>query len=255
MAGGGSRGSTGGARAGGGGSRVNAQGSQQIVPANGDGGHDHQNGLLDAVSEIQHYYVMEEGQEIPVEFLTINRCIEFFKTGAMSGFGEGLILFLLYPLFEFYLLPFVFKVPDLTTKILFESIPWFIVGINTLICVYVSRFYVGKITRRAINNLLMGRSMALVLKGALIFILYYMIAEISTPEKVWLIAQNFGGNAESVYYGFFQIKDHLIPAGTKALCFLAGGALGPFGTVYVVDLWRQRKIKSNLARVTSQPIR
>lgn len=257
MAGGGSRGSSGGARggSGGGGSRGSAQGNQQVVPANGDGGHDHQNGLLDAVSEIQHFYVMEEGQDIPIEFLTINKSIEFFKTGALSGFGEGLILFLLYPLFEFYLVPFVFKMPDLTTKILFESIPWFIVGINTLICVYVSRFYVGKITRRAINNLLMGRSMALVLKGALIFALYYMIAGISTPEKVWLFAKNFGGNAESVYYGFFAIKDNLIPAGTKALCFLAGGALGPFGTVYIVDLLRQRRIKSNLARVTSQPIR
>lgn len=256
MAGGGRGGSTGGARGGGWGRGGNAQSAnQQVVPANGDGGQHHQNGLFDAVSEIQHFYVMEEGQDIPLEFLTINKCIEFFKTGALSGFGEGLLLFLLYPLFEFYLVPFVFKVPDLTTKLLFESIPWFIVGINTLICVYVSRFYVGKITRRAINNLLMGRCMALVLKGGLIFVLYYLIAGAGTPEKVWLVAQNFGKNAEGFYYGFFQIKDQLIPAGTRALCFLAGGALGPFGTVYLVDLMRQRKIKANLARVTSQPIR
>ena len=236
-----------------GGSGSSSSGNQQVVPANGDGGHNHQNGLLDAVSEIQHFYVMEEGQDIPVEFLTINKCIEFFKTGALSGFGEGLILFLLYPLFEFYLLPFVFKAQDLTTRILFEAMPWFIVGINTLICVYVSRFYVGKITRRAINNLLIGRSMALVIKGCLIYALYYLIAGVSTPEKVWKVAEIFGKNAEAFYYGFFSIKDQLVPAGTKAFCFLAGGALGPFGTVYLVDRWRQHKIKSNLARVTSQP--
>ncbi len=48
--------------------------------------------LLSAISEIQQFYVIEsKGQNIPAEFLTLERTIDFFKIGLKSGFNEGVV--------------------------------------------------------------------------------------------------------------------------------------------------------------------
>src|ERR1700757_1641579 len=50
-------------------------------------------GLIDAISEIQQYYIIEKtGQDIPPEFLTIRGVMTFFGVGFKNGFIEGLIL-------------------------------------------------------------------------------------------------------------------------------------------------------------------
>ena len=59
--------------------------------------------LLNAISEVQQFYVIEsKGQNIPSEFLTLERTIDFFRIGITSGFHEGFedILFQQYS-FEF----------------------------------------------------------------------------------------------------------------------------------------------------------
>ena len=74
--------------------------------------------LLSAISEIQQFYVIEsKGQNIPAEFLTLERTLDFFKIGIKSGFHEGFALILLFPVFHFYLFPFVFHQLDLFSQI------------------------------------------------------------------------------------------------------------------------------------------
>ena len=76
--------------------------------------------LLSAISEIQQFYVIEsKGQNIPAEFLTLERTIDFFKIGLKSGFNEGIALVLLFPVFHFYLFPFVFLHLDWFSHLLF----------------------------------------------------------------------------------------------------------------------------------------
>ena len=208
-------------------------------------------GLLSAISDIQRYYVMERGQDIPGEFLTIEGSLDYFKIGAKSGFGEGLLLFLLFPLMEFWFIPFMLKNPPLSVQLMFAALPAFMIAINTGLCAYVGKFYIGRLTRKAINSLFVGRSMALIAKGILIFLLYYFVSHLATPKNVWSVAKLFGDNAESFYYRFFEMKPHIIPAGVKALVFLTIGALGPYGAVYMLDWWRRHKIRRNLAFVTS----
>ncbi|MBU0944998.1 MAG: hypothetical protein KKE53_11170, partial [Proteobacteria bacterium] len=54
--------------------------------------------LLNGISEIQQFYVIErKGQNIPAEFLTLDRTLDFFKIGLKSGFHEGVALILLFP--------------------------------------------------------------------------------------------------------------------------------------------------------------
>ncbi|MBU4029835.1 MAG: hypothetical protein KJ617_13410 [Proteobacteria bacterium] len=81
--------------------------------------------ILDAISDIQQFYVIEEmGQEIPGEFLTLKGSLSYFKIGAKSGMIEGVMLALLLPVVDFYLLPFILKSPGLFLKIMFGFIPY-----------------------------------------------------------------------------------------------------------------------------------
>lgn len=202
--------------------------------------------LLNAISEIQQFYVIEsKGQNIPAEFLTIDRTLVFFKIGITSGFHEGFALTLLFPVFHFYLFPFVFHKTDIFINLLFNSIPYLVLIINTAMCSYICRYYVGNITRKAINSLLMGRALCLVLKAFLIYVMYLLIYRLSTPENIWRLATHFGSRAEKIYYGYFEIKPHLLPVATKSAILMMIAAIFPYGSVYLLDFWHRYRIRRN----------
>ena len=202
--------------------------------------------LLNAISEVQQFFVIEsKGQNIPAEFLTLERTLDFFKIGLKSGFHEGFALVLLFPVFHFYLFPFVFKKLDLFSHVIFGSIPYLVLLVNTAMCCYISRYYVGNITRKAINSLLVGRAMSLLLKAFLVYVVYLVLYRISTPENVWKLAQQFGARAEELYTGFFTIKPHLQPVANKTAALMVGAAIFPYGSVYFLDLLHRYQVKKN----------
>jgi len=202
--------------------------------------------LLNAISEVQQFFVIEsKGQDIPGEFLTLEHTLDFFKIGIKSGFHEGFALVLLFPVFHFYLFPFVFQKLDFVSHILFGSIPYLVLMVNTAMCCYISRYYVGNITRKAINSLLMGRAMSLLLKAFLLYVLYLVLYRLSTPENIWKLAMQFGSRAEEIYNGFFEIKPHLMPVATESSILMVVAAVFPYGSVYLLDLWRRYRIKRN----------
>ena len=202
--------------------------------------------LLNAISEVQQFYVIEsKGQDIPGEFLTLEHTLDFFKIGIKSGFHEGFALIILFPVFHFYLFPFVFHKLDFLGYLLFGSIPYLVLIVNTGMCCYISRYYVGNITRKAINSLLMGRAMSLLLKAFLLYVLYLVLYRLSTPENIWKLALQFGSRAEKLYSGFFEIKPHLMPVATESSILMVAAAIIPYGSVYLLDLWRRYRIKRN----------
>ena len=202
--------------------------------------------LLNAISEVQQFYVIEsKGQDIPGEFLTLEHTLDFFKIGIKSGFHEGFALIILFPVFHFYLFPFVFHKLDFLGYLLFGSIPYLVLIVNTGMCCYISRYYVGNITRKAINSLLMGRAMSLLLKAFLLYVLYLVLYRLSTPENIWKLALQFGSRAEKLYSGFFEIKPHLMPVATESSILMVAAAIFPYGSVYLLDLWRRYRIKRN----------
>lgn len=210
--------------------------------------------LLNAISEIQQFYVIEsKGQNIPHEFLTLERTLDFFKIGITSGFNEGFMLVLLFPVFRFYLFPFVLQKLDIFTHLLFGSIPYMVLVINTLMCCYISHYYVGNITRKAINSLLSGRASSLLVKALLLYILYTLITRLSTPANVWKVASTIGADkAETFYYGFFTIKPHLMPVATERSLTMVGAAVIPYGSVYLLDHWRRWRIQRNTTTISGQ---
>ena len=208
--------------------------------------------LLSAISEIQQFYVIEsKGQNIPAEFLTLERTIDFFKIGLKSGFHEGIALVLLFPVFHFYLFPFVFQRLDLLSHFLFGCIPYLPLIINTAMCSYISRYYVGNITRKGINALLTGRALSLLLKAFLVYVIYLILYRLSTPENIWKFSLNFGSRAREIYSGFFVIKPHLLPLATKSGLLMVLAAVFPYGSVYMLDLWHWHRIKRNAKSISA----
>lgn len=206
--------------------------------------------LLSAISEIQQFFVIEsKGQEIPGEFLTIEGMIGFFKIGTSSGLSEGMFVFMLFPIFNFYLTPFVLKTNDFVLGMLVHSIPFASIIINGMICSYVSSFYIGNLTRKAINSLFMGRSLVLMLKSFLIYVVYYFISHLSTPDRVWSISQYFGRNADNVYAHYMNILPHMMPMAIKCSIYILIAAIVPYGSVYLLDVYRSGRIKRNKMRI------
>lgn len=218
-----------------------------IIPLGGSGGYRPRN-IISAISEIQQFYVIEsQGQDIPAEFLTLEGSLDFYKIGMRSGFNEGLFIVLLFPIFSFYLLPFVINSSDIFMKIMAGLIPYLALIINTILCIYIGQYYVGNITRRAINSLFIGRGVVLLLKGFLIYVLYELLYRLSTPDYVWAVAEKFS-DPEKVYHAYFEIVPRLVPLATETAVLMCFAAIVPYVIAYALDKWRQRKVRKNLAK-------
>ena len=126
-----------------------------------------------------------------------------------------------------------------------DSIPFLPIIVNTIICIYISKYYVGNITRKAINSLFVGRSMLLVIKSFFIYVAYFMLFKLSTPENVWSVAQHFSKNAENFYTGYLEMLPHMMPMATRCAILILISAVMPYGSVYALDHWRRYKTKKN----------
>jgi hypothetical protein len=210
--------------------------------------------IIDAISEIQQFYVIEsKSQNIPAEFLTLEGTIGFFKMGLRSGFGETVFIFLLFPVFEFYLIPFVFHSKGLGA-VLMGAVPFILLMANTGLCIYVSRFYIGTLTRRAINSLFFGRAFILTIKSFVMYILYYCVSnpKIATPERVWSLVLRFfnnQGTANDIYYEIEKILPYVVPVTIVCSISMLLSAFLPYGSAYLLDRKRQRRKEKNQARV------
>ncbi len=222
--------------------------SATIIPLEGGNGFRPRT-LISAISEIQQFFVIEsQGQTIPAEFLTLEGSLDLFRIGMRSGFTEGLLVIMLFPVFSLYILPFVLQTSDLVVRLTVALVPYLALSVNTLICVYISRYYVGNITRRAINSLFLGRGTMLFLKGFLIYVFYQVVFRLSTPEYVGQVAQLFA-HPEKIYSGYFSILPQLIPLATETAICMCFAAVSPYLVAYLLDHFRQYRTRSNISKI------
>jgi hypothetical protein len=159
----------------------------QIITTDGGRIYRPQN-LLSAISEIQQFYVIEsKGQNIPAEFLTLERTIDFFKIGLKSGFNEGMPWCCSSRCSTSICSP-LSSASRLAQPSPLRRIPYLPLIINTAMCSYISRYYVGNITRKGINALLTGRALSLLIKAFLVYVLYLFLFRLSTPDNIWRFA-------------------------------------------------------------------
>lgn len=137
-------------------------------------------GLVDALSEIQQYYVVERsGSSIPEDFFTIGGKLSFFEVGFRASFLCGIVSALL--------MPFAFGVVEKHIPIfgsydpsLFDRIFALVLSVSFSIAhaVFISfsgKYYIGSISRAAIKNLLGGFISGALLKMVVAFILFHTI--------------------------------------------------------------------------------
>jgi hypothetical protein len=209
--------------------------------------------IINVISDIQHYCMAEKlGKALPAEYLTLENSLGFFGVGAKSGLTEGLFLLLLLPAVDFYLVPFVLKSPSLFLKTMIGSFPFLPVIANTFLCAYISQYFVGVVTRKAINAFFTGRMLVLIFKSFMIYIFYTLLTGLSTPERVWQLAQYSNKNAEAIYYGYMTMLPNIMPIATRCSLLVMVAAILPYGIVFLMDMWRRSKIKRNHARITGK---
>lgn len=209
--------------------------------------------ILDAISQIQQFYVIEaSGQPIPDDFLTIRGKLNFFNVGFGAGFLEAL-------LFALFMSVIMILVSDDNTK---EAIAryfpliknsiflWFVNLLPVLIsgglCCYLSRCYIGRISRKAIDSLLLGRVFSLVLKGLILFFLMTWISNCINTHSAWTFARWVSFHkyhfATRVYYILMAMKPLLIQRAFELLAIFGLAMIMPFLTIWGVA-W-VRKIKA-----------
>lgn len=209
--------------------------------------------IITVISDIQHYCMAEKlGKDLPAEYLTLENSLGFFGVGAKSGLTEGLFLLLLLPAVDFYLVPFVLKSPSLFLKTMFGSFPFLPVIANTFLCAYISQYFVGVVTRKAINAFFTGRMLVLIFKSFMIYVFYTLLTGLSTPERVWQLAQYSTKNGEAIYYGYMAMLPNIMPIATRCSLLVMVAAILPYGIVFLMDMWRRSKIKRNHARITGK---
>lgn len=169
---------------------INAYGSGRFAHPNLDFGdlkdNQHRGGrhILNALSEIQRYHIIEDrSEEIPKEYFTLEQIWDYIKIGFKSGIIESfiftaLLCFLqaIYPSYKYY---FLNATITNTEQAFFTLCSFTPIIISTLFMMYISKYYKGLLTRRAIFALMNGRSFSFALKGILVFLLFQWLMKVS----------------------------------------------------------------------------
>jgi len=137
-------------------------------------------GLVDALSEIQQYFVVERsGSPIPDDFFTIGGKLAFFEVGFRAAFLSGIVSALLMP-FAFGVIERYIPIFGSYNPSLFDRIFAIVLSISFSIAhsVFISltgKYYIGSISKSAIKNLLGGFISGALLKLVIAFILFHTI--------------------------------------------------------------------------------
>ena len=214
-------------------------------------------GLINAISQIQQYSVIEKGgQDIPDDFLTIRGKLMFFNIGFGNGFLEGMIFAVLTAL----IIP-IMADPELREKCA-GYFPWinsdiFLWLINCIpiivmaaICSYLSKYRIGIITKKAVDSLLIGRLISMIIKGTIICTILVVLGTHITPESAWNFAYWTALKNHDIAMTIYRItmnsKPLLISSAWEILGIFFIATVTPFLTVWAVSLYR--KIKETRAK-------
>lgn len=209
--------------------------------------------ILDAISQIQQFYVIEaSGQEIPDDFLTLRGQLNFFNVGFGAGFLEALVFALIMSII------LILSSDDVTRQAIAGYFPMinsiiFLWTLNLLpviisggLCSYLSRNYIGKITKKAIDAFLMGRVFSLILKGLVLCFFMLWVSGCIDPESAWkfsqLVSLKNHDFALRLYYILLAVKPLLIKRAYELLAIFGLAVIMPFLIIWGVAFIRKMKV-------------
>ncbi|MBU1171306.1 MAG: hypothetical protein KKD44_17235 [Proteobacteria bacterium] len=221
-----------------------------IIPITGEGGTGRSaQGIIGAISQIQQFYVIESlGQDIPDEFLTLEGQLNYFNCGFGGGFIEGLTFAVITAL----LLPIMADTgtahavasffPLVRYKLFLYTVNCLPIILFCFICCYLSKYRVGKLTKKAVDNLLIGRMFSMAIKGVLIFAAFIMTSNAITATNAYKTAKIMTVLDRSylpvVYRVILNLKPTLITTAYDVAFIFAMATLVPFITIWLVSIYR-----------------
>ena len=212
--------------------------------------------ILDAISQIQQFYVIESsGQDIPDDFLTLRGRLNFFNVGFGAGFLEAIVFAILMAMILIVVsdvglrqsIAKVFSVINSDTFLwVINLLPVFVSG---GLCSYLSRFYIGKITRKAIDSLLIGRVAAMTLKGLIVFFALIVLSRHINPSSAWTLAswltlKHHPDIAIKIYYVLIAMRPIMAQRAFEILSIFGLAIVMPF--IFIWGVAFLRKIKAGM---------
>ena len=216
--------------------------------------------LFSALSVIQRYYVIEKNspEDLPKEYFTYEQVIDFVKVGFKSGFIESLLLVTLFPFLQTIYPSFkmYFFGEQLTQyeKILFEITSLLPIVVSTIFLMYLSKYYKGNVTKKAIFSLFSGRSVSFIIKGIIIYFLLKYLYYISyiEPNSVYGLLDFLGFiiniflpyevNTETIYnYYYLSIAPAIKQTSREILLTMLFFAILPYITIFFKGLLLKKK--------------
>jgi hypothetical protein len=165
-----------------------------IVPIGTTQGYQKPKSFIDALSQIQQFYVIEhQAGPLPADFFTLKEKIEFTGVGFKSVIASALVSIFFTPVFigviEKHIPIFGSYDPSLADKVFaFILTAVFTLGYSLFLATKTPRYYIPNICRSAINLLLSGMVVAALLKMVIALVLYHTLWAI--PDETlasWLL--------------------------------------------------------------------
>ena len=215
--------------------------------------------FLGAVSQIQQFYFIEKKvQEISDDFLTIQGKMNFLQVGIGSGFVEGLTFAILtavvLPILSDpkLMLWIAHYFPLAQSRLFLWTLKCFPILITGGLCCFIARYRVGMLTRKAVDNLLFGRVISLIVKGIIIFAGLMYMSKLITPDYAWIAAKWISLKHYSVAVEIYRItmntKPNLVDAAYETVAIFTIAILVPFVSVWGFGLVRNIKKLSDERR-------
>lgn len=214
--------------------------ADEIIPVDTGGQRQKPVGILDAVSEIQRYYVAESGgSSIPSEYFTLDMTMEYFWLGMKSVLHGGIFTILFMPVLVGVLQDkiHIFGHADATLldraymfcmTLMFGFAYAFFYG-------YASKFNAGEVTKRMLLNMYGGVTLGSFIKMIASIIVYHILYFVVFSEKsmFWLLSKLTFIKAavrDDIYYWIKDTKEVFISSslwvfftcfGYIAICWIA----------------------------------
>lgn len=209
-------------------------------------------GLLDAISEIQQYYVVERsGSPIPKDFFTISGQLAFFEIGVKGGLISGLITALLSPfaigVVEQYIPIFGDKNPTS-----FDMVFAFILSLSYTLGYAVfygslGRYYIGEVSKAAIKNLLKGLAAGAIFKMFVALIGFHFLFFALEPSRLAPVILKFSGiikhdTLNAIYVWLVQFR----PVFLKASFMVVLSAILMIGIPLIAIIISHNRVKTEM---------
>lgn len=194
--------------------------AEQVIPMDTEGTRKKPVGLLEAVSEIQLYYVAESGgSELPGHYVTLERQMEYFVIGFKSVLHGGLFTILFMPLL-IGVLEDKIHIFGHVHRTMLDNVYMFAMTLlfslsYAFFYVYSSSFNAGAVTRKMILNLYSGVTFGSILKAIVSIIVYHIFYfYVVTDRNVFVVLQNLrfirAHVRNDIFYWIHDTKDVLI---------------------------------------------